>query len=100
MDLFIKYKEESVSKKIKLISEISDQDAVRYIHSDKEKIFTVLSHLVRNSIKYTDQGFIRIRAILEGDDVVFIVEDTGIGIPKSRQETIFESFWRGKSAAD
>lgn len=95
-DLFIKYKEESVSKKIKLISEISDQDAVRYIHSDKEKIFTVLSHLVRNSIKYTDQGFVRISVILEGEDVVFIIEDTGIGIPKSRQETIFESFWRGE----
>ena len=95
-DLFIKYKEESVSKKIKLISEISDQDAVRYIHSDKEKIFTVLSHLVRNSIKYTDQGFVRISVILEGEDVVFIIEDTGKGIPKSRQETIFESFWRGE----
>lgn len=95
-DIYIKYKEESVSKKIKLLSETSDQDSVRYIHSDKEKIVTVLSHLVRNSIKYTDQGFIRISAILEGDDVVFIVEDTGIGIPKSRQETIFESFWRGE----
>ncbi len=66
------------------------------IKSDGQKIYSILSNLVKNAIKYTDKGSVEF-----GYDVVetghglslqFYVKDTGIGIPKDRQEAIFERF--------
>jgi PAS domain S-box-containing protein len=65
--------------------------------TDPEKLYSILTNLVKNAIKYTDQGSIEF-----GYDVVetrhalsllqFYVKDTGIGIPLERQEAIFERF--------
>ncbi len=66
------------------------------IQTDSEKFYGILFNLVKNAIKYTDSG-----AIEFGYNIVdtqghaslrFYVKDTGIGIPKNRQEVIFERF--------
>jgi len=66
------------------------------IETDREKLYAILTNLVKNAVKYTDRGSIEF-----GYDLVetrhalslqFFVKDTGIGIPKDRQETIFERF--------
>jgi signal transduction histidine kinase/ligand-binding sensor protein len=66
------------------------------VQTDHEKVTAILTNLVKNAIKYTDKGSIEI-----GCDLVekihefslqFYVRDTGIGIPKNRQEAIFDRF--------
>jgi signal transduction histidine kinase len=52
----------------------------------------VLTNLLRNAIKFTSQGEIRVGARRDGGKIVFWVADTGIGIPKEEHERIFESF--------
>src|SRR5206468_6443988 len=57
----------------------------------------ILINLVANAVKFTEHGYILIRAIGAGEDhgrriVRFEVEDTGIGIPVAAQQRIFESF--------
>lgn len=73
---------------------LSGSDAI--ILSDKDKIYSILSNLVKNAIKYTDKGSIDFGYELreEKDDQIleFYVKDTGIGIPDSRQEAIFDRF--------
>lgn len=64
---------------------------------DPLRLQQVLSNLVSNAIKFTPQGKIGIRCELETENtrsmkVRFEVEDTGIGISKESQTTIFESF--------
>jgi PAS domain S-box-containing protein len=65
------------------------------IYTDREKVYAILTNLVYNAIKYTKKGFIEF-GFLELDEttshLVFFVKDTGIGIPKVRQEAIFERF--------
>lgn len=64
---------------------------------DESKIRQILVNLASNAIKFTNSGSVSIKAsaATEGPKTVwlsFVVEDTGIGIPKLQQDTIFESF--------
>ncbi|TRZ76336.1 MAG: PAS domain S-box protein, partial [Deltaproteobacteria bacterium] len=60
--------------------------------SDREKIKQILSNLVGNAIKFTNQGSIIIGLYQNGTDIQFYIEDTGIGIRKENYETVFERF--------
>ena len=66
------------------------------IKSDGQKIYSILTNLVKNAIKYTDKGSVEFGydVVETGHDLSlqFYVKDTGIGIPKDRQEAIFERF--------
>jgi len=60
--------------------------------ADGRRVRQVLLNLVSNAAKFTDQGFIRVEAKVEGDDVVISVSDSGIGIPPEKLPHIFEAF--------
>ncbi|HCE54667.1 MAG TPA: hypothetical protein DER05_06520 [Lutibacter sp.] len=62
------------------------------IKTDREKIYAILINLIKNAIKYTNEGMIELSYDNKGDFLEFSVKDTGIGIPKDRQEAIFERF--------
>ncbi|MDP2069339.1 MAG: PAS domain S-box protein [Lutibacter sp.] len=62
------------------------------IKTDREKIYAILTNLIKNAIKYTNEGMIVLSYDKKGDFLEFSVKDTGIGIPKDRQEAIFERF--------
>lgn len=62
------------------------------IETDCEKLISILSTLIKNSIKYTNQGYIEFGYEIKGSYLEFFVKDNGIGIPKGRQEAIFERF--------
>jgi hypothetical protein len=67
-----------------------------FLNTDSEKIYVILTNLVKNAIKYTESGSIEFGYLLKKDrqtvDVEFYVKDTGIGIPNNRQQAIFERF--------
>jgi signal transduction histidine kinase len=60
--------------------------------SDEQKLSQVLRNLVANALKFTERGFVEVRARRLGDHVVFEVEDTGVGIATEHQELIFREF--------
>ncbi len=62
------------------------------ITADSRRVRQVLLNLVSNAAKFTDQGFIRVEAKVEGDYVVISVSDSGIGIPPEKLPHIFEAF--------
>ncbi|MCZ4695264.1 ATP-binding protein [Ancylomarina euxinus] len=62
------------------------------IKTDREKLFAVLTNLVKNAIKYSEKGFIDIGYVKTGKHMEFYVKDTGIGIEKDRQQAIFKRF--------
>jgi signal transduction histidine kinase/CheY-like chemotaxis protein len=63
-----------------------------FIITDKEKLYAILTNLVKNAIKFTDKGQIHFGYKIRGYDLEFYISDTGIGIPADRQEAIFERF--------
>ncbi|MEI7424457.1 MAG: ATP-binding protein [Prolixibacteraceae bacterium] len=62
------------------------------ISSDYEKLYAILSNLVKNAIKYTEKGEIELGYLKKDETLEIFVKDTGIGIPKDRQAAIFERF--------
>jgi signal transduction histidine kinase len=69
------------------------------LRSDVLKLRQILVNLLTNAVKFTDHGSVTLSAHAEGDDVVFTVTDTGIGIPASHLEHVFDAFWQVEQAA-
>ncbi len=88
------------------------------IQSDPTRIRQILMNLVGNALKFTERGEVKIRVhcpgrvadgdvadgdvadgdVADGDTLRFEVEDTGIGIPADRVESLFESFTQADSS--
>ncbi len=66
------------------------------ILTDGNRLRQVMTNLIENAIKFTDQGFVefgyQIKNLGNEAFIEFFVRDTGIGIPKDSQELIFERF--------
>jgi len=59
----------------------------------------ILQNLLDNAVRYTPSGgSIRVKAVVEGSEIVLSVADTGIGILKADQDRIFERFYRADAA--
>jgi len=75
---------------------ITGDDLPARMQSDPHRLQQCLINLVGNALKFTDRGHVYLKVSLHGDKnehfIHFDVEDTGIGIPKDRQQAIFESF--------
>lgn len=66
-----------------------------HVKADEEGVYTILSNLVDNAIKYTPSGgSVEIRWQPDGKSVVVSVADTGIGIAPEHQARVFERFYR------
>ncbi|MFN3873383.1 MAG: response regulator [Ignavibacterium sp.] len=63
------------------------------VTTDKGRVTQVLINLLGNAIKFTDKGNIELSvALMDDNNLVFSVSDTGIGIPEDAQKIIFEEF--------
>ena len=67
-----------------------------FIKTDAEKLYGILTNLLKNAIKHTDKGAIEIGYELTPKekpvDLEFFVTDSGNGIPEDRQDVIFDRF--------
>ena len=68
---------------------------------DSVRLLQVITNLLSNSIKYTDEGFVGLRAEVRSENgkrqLALTVSDSGIGIPKEELDRIFEIFERGSN---
>jgi PAS domain S-box-containing protein len=68
------------------------------IKSDNEKVYGILTNLVKNAIKFTYEGSIEFGYEKKGEYLEFFVKDTGVGIPQNQQQIIFERFRQGSDS--
>jgi PAS domain S-box-containing protein len=73
----------------------TDDDEM-FIHTDKSKLKQILINLIKNAIKFTNEGYVEYsyEKIIENgiSQLRFYVKDTGIGIAKDKQKIIFDIF--------
>jgi len=81
---------------------IKENDVPNNIIGDKLKLTQIIKNLLSNALKFTEKGSIQVSVKNLGIKknkikLEFKVKDTGIGICKTRQELIFESFMQANS---
>lgn len=89
---FFKPEVEKKGIQLNLQGNIHLKEAV--INTDCEKLYAILTNLIKNAIKYTDKGKIEFGYYTKSDpmELLFFVKDTGIGISKDNIESIFDRF--------
>jgi CheY-like chemotaxis protein len=101
---------EAKGMKLRIHKSLPAEEA--FLKTDREKVYAILTNLVKNAIKFSKVGTIEVGYVLKTDiedettdqnealslpksqngKVEFFVKDNGIGIPKDRQKAIFERF--------
>lgn len=76
------------------IEYIKSNEKLPRISFDQSKIGEVISNLLNNANKFTENGQITIKSIIREDRVIVSVSDTGIGIEKEAQDHLFEKFYQ------
>ena len=89
-DLYNFFKIQCDVNKVDLKLDINSNDLK--INADKNKFNSILTNLIKNAVKFTENGEIIIGYKKEPEHYLFFIKDTGIGIPKERQEAIFNRF--------
>lgn len=89
-EVVYKYGKEEV---IEVLDDLSEDCREMTIVTDKSKVYQVIVNLVKNAVRFTERGYIKLGCYqAEGNQMAFFIQDTGIGIPDDQKEVIFDFF--------
>lgn len=91
-ELYSFFKPQAQANNFSLFIEKMAEDTVVMIKSDEAKIKQIMNNLLSNACKFTHEGHVRFGYRKQETDLLFFVEDTGIGIPGADQTIIFDRF--------
>jgi signal transduction histidine kinase len=60
--------------------------------ADPQRVRQIVANLVQNAVKFTEKGWVEVRASFERERVVIEVEDTGPGVAEAERTSIFEEY--------
>jgi CheY-like chemotaxis protein len=95
-DLFFSAKETLKNKSIEMRLNLPKDSDAYTVKTDPYRLRQVLTNLLANAIKFTEAGYVEVGYLLRQSDqktqVEFFVKDSGIGIPRDKQNIIFDRF--------
>lgn len=86
------FKQQTDQKGIEYIISNKLPEDISFFLTDRIKLDSIITNLLKNSIKFTSEGFVKFGCYLEDSGLVFYVEDSGIGIPPERHDLIYDRF--------
>lgn len=96
--LMMHFKQACEKKNLKLITLHPELPAGFTFKTDSQLLMKAITHLLNNAVKFTDTGSITMSCELIGDQLLFHIADTGIGIEQEVQEHMFDVFMQGNIA--
>lgn len=96
--LYLFFKNEAERKSTNLELVVDDTHPELILNTDKVKFNAIITNLLKNAVKFTQAGTIKFGYSVKGDHIRFFVEDSGVGIPKHKQESIFQRFVQGETS--
>jgi len=89
-EIYNKFDSDQSQIKFSFNNELSKDES--NIFSDKSKIDSILTHLIKNAFKFTKEGDIDFGYKKKNNFLEFYIKDSGVGIPSGRQKAIFDLF--------
>jgi CheY-like chemotaxis protein len=97
-ELYLFFELEAKRKGIKLFIEKKEVDTALTFYTDNYKLNSVLTNLIKNALKFTLEGHVKIGYSITDNMFSFYVSDTGIGIEEKKQKLIFNHFVQADSS--
>ncbi|HEY3425692.1 MAG TPA: response regulator, partial [Negativicutes bacterium] len=69
-----------------------DKNVPLALYTDEQRLNQILNNLLANACKFTHQGSVKLQIRQSGQEIVFSIVDTGIGIASEKLDVIFEVF--------
>ena len=91
-ELYQFFKVEANQKGLELFLEENGYERDIPFISDVHKVSSILTNLIKNAIKFTMKGSVKIAYEVTNEQASFSITDTGIGIQKDKQQAIFDYF--------
>ena len=85
---------EAFNKKLEIVTDI-DYSLQEMIMGDPTRVQQILINLLKNAVKFTNQGYIHTELKKDGDFLLIKITDSGIGVSKDKENNLFESFDQG-----
>lgn len=99
LEMVIKFCELSANNKSIQLVNLVDEGAP-YVDGDEDRIQQIFYNLIGNAIKFTHEGKIIVSYSVKENYIEVSIEDTGIGIPKERLNTIFNIYEQGEGISE
>lgn len=91
---------ETLAREKGLVWQFEIPDYPIWVRGDRTRLRQVALNLLSNAVKFTAQGRVTLCLLSAGRSVTVMVSDTGLGIPLSEQETIFDEFQRTERSVE
>lgn len=99
LEMVIKFCELSANNKSIQLVNLVDEGAP-YVDGDEDRIQQIFYNLIGNAIKFTHEGRIIVSYSVKENYIEVSIEDSGIGIPKERLNTIFNIYEQGEGISE
>lgn len=99
IEMVIKLCEPSISNKSIELVNLVDREAP-YVNGDQDRIQQIFYNLIGNAIKFTQEGKIVLSYDVKENYMEVSIEDSGIGIPEEKINTIFNIYEQGEGVSE
>lgn len=67
-------------------------DVPEFIYTDAFRLRQILTNIIGNAIKFTDKGMVTVTTHMNGRELSFLIEDSGIGLTQEQSQQLFQAF--------
>lgn len=94
----IREKEDIIRKKRLRVTFTTEEEPFPLVQTGSVKIKQAIGNIINNAILYTpNKGMISVALKSQGDMVLGVIKDSGIGIPQEEHKQVFDKFFRGNN---